>query len=103
MARPIRIKARKAGAETEILAMVSHPMETGQRKDKKTDKPIPAHYIQKMDFAVNGKLVASCNLGAAVSQNAMVGIRVKGVKAGDKVTVSWNDNLKENGSETQAV
>jgi sulfur-oxidizing protein SoxZ len=102
MARDIRIKTRAQGGVTEILTMVSHPMETGQRKDK-SGKKIPAHHINKLNIEVNGKLVASANLGAAVSKNPMVGVRVKGAKAGDKVKVSWNDNKNEAGSAEATV
>lgn len=103
MARSIRMKTNKVGSETEILVMITHPMHTGRAKNKKTKKLIPAHYIQKLDFAVNGKSVASTNLGAAISKNPMVGIRVKGAKSGDKVTVSWKDNKGEKGDKTQAI
>ena len=103
MARDIRIKTRTSGSSTEILAMVNHPMETGQRKDKKTGKKIPAHYIEKVNIELNGKLVASANLGAAVSKRPMIGIRVKGAKAGDTVKVSWRDNQKESGTQTASV
>ena len=99
MARDIRIKTRKVGSASEILTMVNHPMETGQRKDKKTGKKIPAHHIEKLNVELNGKLVASANLGAAISKRPLVGIRVKGaLKVGDKIKVSWNDNMKESGS-----
>ena len=103
MARPIRIKTRRIGGETELLAMVTHPMDTGRVKNKKTGKLIPAHYIEKFEFAINGKVVASANLGPAVSKNAMVGVKVRGAKAGDTVTVSWNDNKKESGSKSQPI
>ena len=103
MARDIRIKTRRSGSSTEILTMVNHPMETGQRKDKKTGKKIPAHYIEKLNVELNGKLVASANLGAAVSKRPMVGIRVSGAKAGDTVKVSWRDNMKESGTQTATV
>lgn len=98
MARPTKIKVRKKGGQTEILVLVNHPMETGQRKDKKTKKKIPAHYIQKMTFDVNGKTVADANLGPAVSKNPLVGIRVAGAKKGSKVSVKWSDNKGESGS-----
>ena len=103
MARLTRIRTRKMGSATEILALVNHPMDTGRAKNKKTGKLIPAHFIEKFNFAVNGKEVASANLGPAVSKNAMVGVRVSGVKSGDTVTVSWNDNMKESGSASQKV
>ncbi len=103
MARDIRIKTRKTGGATEILAMVNHPMETGRRKNKKTGKLIPAHYVEKMNVELNGKLVASANLGAAVSKRPMVGVRVTTAKSGDTVKVTWRDNKKESGSKTATV
>jgi sulfur-oxidizing protein SoxZ len=87
----------KEGA-AEVRVRVTHPMETGQRVNPQTKEKIPAHYIQKMTFAVNGKQVAVTDLGPAVSKDPLVGVRLKGAKAGDKVTVSWNDNKGESGS-----
>ncbi|MEE8481965.1 MAG: thiosulfate oxidation carrier complex protein SoxZ [Acidiferrobacterales bacterium] len=106
MARAIIIKTRRnkyRSGETEILALVNHPMETGRRKNKKTKKKIPAHHITKLNIELNGKLVASCNLGAAVSKRPLVGISVAGAKSGDKIKVTWRDNKSESGSKTSAV
>jgi sulfur-oxidizing protein SoxZ len=106
MARDIIIKTRAnkyRSGETEILALVNHPMETGRRKDKKTKKLIPAHHITKLNIELNGKLVASSNLGAAVSKRPLVGISVAGAKSGDKINVSWLDNMKESGSKSGSV
>lgn len=106
MARQMIIKTRRnksRAGEIEILALVNHPMETGRRKNKKTKKKIPAHYITKLDIEFKGKLVASCNLGAAISKRPLVGISVAGAKSGDKIKVSWRDNKNESGSLTGAV
>ena len=98
-----KIKARTKGAETEILVLAQHPMETGNRKDKKTKKLVPAHYIETMNFALNGKTVADVAMGGGVSKNPLVGIRVKGAKSGDKIKVSWSDNKGESGGAESAV
>jgi sulfur-oxidizing protein SoxZ len=98
MARLTKIKTRTKGDSTEVLVLVNHPMETGNRKDKKTKKKIPAHYIQAMTFSHNGNAVATANLGPAVSKNPLTAISLKGAKAGDKVSVSWSDNKGESGS-----
>lgn len=98
-----KIKARAKGDVTEILALIQHPMETGQRKDKKTQKLIPAHFIQKVTFEVGGKEAADVNLGSGVSKNPLIGIRVKGAKAGDAIKVSWSDNKGESGGAESAV
>ncbi|GMR19630.1 MAG: thiosulfate oxidation carrier complex protein SoxZ [Gammaproteobacteria bacterium] len=102
MARLTKIKTRPKGDKTEILVLVNHPMETGNRKNKKTKKKIPAHYIQKMTFKVDGKQVADADLGPAVSKNPLVGIRVN-AKKGAKVAVSWSDNKGEKGGANATV
>ncbi len=97
MAKLTKVKTRTKGDTTEVLVLVNHPMETGQRKDKKTKQKIPAHYIQKITFEHNGKVVADANLGAAVSKNPLTAISIKGAAAGDKIKVSWSDNKGESG------
>jgi sulfur-oxidizing protein SoxZ len=98
MARQTQIRAQMKDGAAEVRVRVTHPMETGQRVDRNTKKKIPAHYIQKMTFALNGKQVAVTDLGPAISKDPLVGVRLKGAKAGDKVTVTWNDNKGESGS-----
>ena len=98
-----KIKARSKGDATEILVLAQHPMETGQRTDKKTKKKIPAHFIQTMNFSINGKSVADVLMGSGVSKNPLVGIRIKGAKSGDKIKVSWKDNKGETGGAESAI
>ena len=103
MARQTRMRTKTQDGATEVLVLVSHPMETGQRVDKKTKEKIPAHFIQKVTFALNGKEVAVANLGVAVSKDPLVGVKLKGAKAGDKVKVSWSDNKGETGNAEATV
>ena len=98
-----QMKVKQSGGKTLVLTLVKHPMETGQRVDKKTKKKIPAHYIQKMAFEVGGKRVAEANLGPAVSKDPLVGVQVKNAKKGDKVKVSWTDNKGNRGSVEKTV
>jgi sulfur-oxidizing protein SoxZ len=51
-----------------------------------------------MTFTLNGKTVAEVDMGVAVSADPLTGIRIEGVKPGDKVQVSWSDNKGETGS-----
>ncbi|MDH3949328.1 MAG: thiosulfate oxidation carrier complex protein SoxZ, partial [Gammaproteobacteria bacterium] len=69
-----------------------HPMETGLRKDKKTGKVIPAHFIQEVSCKHNGKDVLVAEWGPAVSKNPYLSFSFKGGKAGDAVSISWVDN-----------
>jgi sulfur-oxidizing protein SoxZ len=91
MADPMKIRAQMKGDSAEIRVLMSHPMETGQRKDG-DGKTIPAHHIQTITVTLNGKTVVSGQTGGAVSRNPVFGFKVKGAKAGDKVAVSWTDN-----------
>jgi sulfur-oxidizing protein SoxZ len=92
------MRIKQDGNAAEVLVLVNHPMETGLRVDKKTKEKIPAHWIQKMTFTLNGKTVAEVDMGVAVSADPLTGIRIEGVKPGDKVQVSWSDNKGETGS-----
>jgi len=103
MAKLTKIKTRPKDGATEILVLVNHPMETGQRVDKKTKAKIPAHFIQKLTWELNGKPVAVADLGVAVSKDPLLSVVVKGAKAGDKVKVSWSDNKGETGAAEAAV
>ncbi len=103
MARQTRIRTKTQDGATEVLVLVSHPMETGQRVDPKTKEKIPAHFIQKMTFTLNGKEVAVADLGVAVSKDPLVGVKLKGAKAGDKVKVTWSDNKGESNTAEATV
>jgi len=87
-----KIKLKKKSDGYDVLVLAKHPMETGNRKDKKTGKVIPAHYITTMNFAVNGSNAVEASLSQGVSANPLIGTSLKDLKAGDKVSVSWVDN-----------
>ena len=91
MSDPMKIRAQMQGDTADIRVLMSHPMETGQRKDP-AGKLVPAHHIQGITVTVAGKAVVDGQIGAAVSRNPVFGFRVKGAKAGDKVVITWVDN-----------
>ena len=92
MADTMKMRATLKGDVAEVKVLMSHPMESGLRKDAKTDKVIPANYIKNVSVAVNGKPVMQAEWSGAVSKNPFLGFRLKGVKAGDRVTISTVDN-----------
>ncbi len=97
MARETKLRTRTQEGKIEILALVSHPMETGMRKDKASGKTVAAHFIQEMTLVHEGKIVAELFCGVGASENPLMGFRLKNAKAGDKVVFSWKDNLGESG------
>lgn len=95
MARETKIRTRTQEGAVEVLVLVTHPMETGMRKDKASGKAIPAHFIQELTIELNGKPMASASLGIGVSENPLLGFRTKTAKNGDKLKVTWKDNKGE--------
>ena len=103
MAKKWKVRAQVKGDVTTLKALITHPMETGLRKDKKTGKKIPAHFIQKLTVEHNGKNVLDADWGAAISANPYLSMKFKGAASGDSVKISWNDNTGASDSHTVTV
>ena len=102
MADPMRVRAQVAGANATVRVLMSHEMETGQRKDA-AGKIIPAWYIQEVMATLNGKTVLTAEWGPAVSKNPFMQFSIKGAKVGDKVAISWRDNRGETRTDETVV
>ena len=90
-AGPMKMRATLGSGFTDVRVLMSHPMETGQRKDA-SGKVVPLHFIQNVTVKVNGKTVVESQISQAISRNPVFSFRVKGGAKGDKVEVSWLDN-----------
>lgn len=101
--RLTKIKIKRIGDRFQVLTLISHPMETGQRRDDTTGRKVPAHYVQKVTFEHRGMIVAEANLGPGVSKNPLLGIELTDAAAGDLVRVSWSDNRGERGEAEATV
>jgi sulfur-oxidizing protein SoxZ len=91
MADPMRIRAQAQGGNAVVRVLMSHEMETGQRKDS-AGKTIPAWHISNVSATHNGKPVLNAEWGPAVAKNPFLQFTVKGAKAGDKIAITWKDN-----------
>ncbi len=94
MADSIKIRAQIQGEITDIRILMQHPMETGQRKDDK-GQSVPVNFIQTFSVLHNGKGLIDGQLNTSISKNPLFGFKAKGIKTGDKLAVSWVDNLGE--------
>jgi len=101
--KSIKIRAKVKGDEVTVKALMSHPMETGLRKDKKTGKVIPANFIQEVNAEHNGANVLNAYWGGAISKNPYLSFKFKGGKAGDTVKLSWADNNGKSDSAEVAI
>lgn len=98
MANTIKLKAKEDGGVVTVKALITHPMETGQRKDKKTGEVIPAHFIEEVACEHGGKTRMTAQWSGGVSKNPYVTFRFKGGAKGDPIKLSWTDNKGEGDS-----
>ncbi|MDD2883525.1 MAG: thiosulfate oxidation carrier complex protein SoxZ [Dechloromonas sp.] len=102
MGKPMKIRASAKDGVTEVKVLISHDMETGQRKDA-NGAVIPALFITEMSATHNGKTVLSGEFGTAISKNPYLAFKFKGGAAGDKVAVSWKDNKGDSRTDEVAI
>ena len=102
MAGPMKMRASLGQGFTDVRVLMTHPMETGQRKDS-DGKIIPLHFIQTVTVKVNGKTVVEGQVSQAVSRNPVFSFRLKGGAKGDKIEVSWLDNKGDTNRAETAV
>jgi sulfur-oxidizing protein SoxZ len=98
----MKIRASLQGDVVEVKVLMSHEMETGQRKDA-SGALIPAHYIQAVTAEWNGKPVLSADWGPAVSKNPFMSFKFKGGAKGDKVKITWRDNKGDTRSDEGTI
>jgi len=94
MADPMKIRANVVGDSTEVKVLMSHEMETGQRKDAQGNA-IPAWFIQTVAVVHDGKPVLSAQWGPAIAKNPFLAFRFKGGAKGDKIQITWVDSRGE--------
>ncbi|MCK5716215.1 MAG: thiosulfate oxidation carrier complex protein SoxZ [Thiomargarita sp.] len=99
----IRLQAKLKDNITQIKALIKHPMEIGTRRDLKTGKLIPAHFIQELTCTHEGKIVMSANWGSGIAMNPYFAFRFKGGAIGETVILAWKDNLGKKGARKVAI
>src|SRR5471032_3087422 len=102
MADAMKIRASMNGEITEVKVLMSHPMETGLRKDP-SGNVVPAHYISEVTATSGGKTVLECRFSQSVSQNPYLAFKLKGGAKGGKVQVSWVDNKGDKRSDEATI
>ncbi len=94
----IKIRAKVKKGEAKVKCLISHPMETGLRKNKKTGKLIPAHFIQEVVCEHSGKTVMNAQWNGTISKNPFLSFIFTGAKAGESIKISWVDNTGKSDS-----
>jgi sulfur-oxidizing protein SoxZ len=84
------MRAKEQGGLVTVKALVKHPMETGQRKDKNGNK-IPEHFIQQITAKANGEVIMEAQWSPAVSKNPYLAFQYDGKKE-DTIEIAMIDN-----------
>ena len=88
-----RVKAPKTAAAGEVITiktLISHKMESGQRKDKQGNV-IPRKIINRFECTFNGTPVFSCDIDPGISANPYFEFNAK-VPESRTFVFSWTDD-----------
>lgn len=102
MSDNMKMRAQLKGGLVEVKVLMSHPMETGRKKDD-FGQLIPAHFVQLVTATLNGKTVLEGQWGTGIAKNPYLTFRLKGAKVGDIVAVTWLDNRGTSATQDIAV
>jgi sulfur-oxidizing protein SoxZ len=102
MANPMKIRAATKDGVTEVKVLMSHEMETGQRKDS-AGATVPAWFITELVAKHGDKVVLQGEFGTAVAKNPYLAFKFKGGAKGEKVTVSWKDSKGDSRSDEAVI
>lgn len=90
-----RVKVPKnvtAGEAFIIKTLISHKMESGQRKDKTTGEVIPRSIINRFTCDFNGKSVVDVKMEPGISSNPYFQFQASVPDAGEFVFTWYDDN-----------
>ncbi len=92
MSDNMKMRAQLKGDFVEVKVLMSHPMETGRKKND-AGQLIAAHFVQLVSATLNGNVVLEAQWGTGISKNPYLTFRLKGAQLGDVIAVTWHDNL----------
>jgi sulfur-oxidizing protein SoxZ len=94
-------KSVKKGEIFQVKTLISHKMESGQRKNKKGEK-IPRMIINKFTCTYNGNVVFESDWHPAISANPYIAFYVKADKSGQLV-FKWIDDEGQTVEKTASI
>ncbi|NTV97562.1 MAG: thiosulfate oxidation carrier complex protein SoxZ [Chlorobiaceae bacterium] len=93
MSDTIRMIAREDNGNVLVKLVISHPNESGARKDEQ-GRLVPAHFLKTGTVLLNGQALLDLQLGPSVSKDPFLQFRFEGRK-GDVLNVSFIDSRNE--------
>ena len=96
----IRMKVDLKNGVTEVKAIITHPSESGFRKEG--DITVPAHFIQEFECFLNDNSVMKSYWGGGIQKNPYISFRIRGGNKGDRIRLAWKDSKGE-GDSSEAI
>ena len=87
----IKIRAKEKNGTVTVKSLLKHPMETGNRKDKKTGEKIPRKIINKFTCTYNSVVVFSADWHPAISTNPYLAFNTVATETGT-LEFTWVDD-----------
>lgn len=88
----IRVPERAAPGEiVEILAMLTHPHDSGHRSDPETGRTIPRHIVERFSCRLDGEVVFEAVLHPGVAANPYLAFELVAERGG-RLDFEWIDD-----------
>lgn len=94
-------KQVSAGEPFEVRVLLSHPMESGQRRDERGEI-LPRMIVNRFACTLDGEEVFSADLFPAVAANPYFAFHAVTERSGT-LTLAWTDDAGTTGLETVAI
>lgn len=92
----VRVKTKaEVGEVLKIKTLISHPMESGVRKNEKTGKLFPRDIIQAFSASFNGEIFFSAKMHPAISADPYFAFYFK-VPGSGTFLFKWTDDSGTN-------
>ncbi len=91
----------RAGEVIEIRTLITHIMETGQRRDQ-AGAVVPRDIIRRFEAKFEGELVFAMDLAPAISANPYIAFQFMAEKPG-RFEFTWTNDAGESRSVTQEL
>jgi sulfur-oxidizing protein SoxZ len=91
----------KRGEVVEVKTLISHPMETGYRRDS-MGQPIPRHIVNRFVCTYNGQEVFRAEFFPAIAANPFLSFFTVATETGE-VLFQWTDDQGNTQTETVRI
>ena len=94
-------KTLRRGEPVPVRILISHPMESGQRRDE-AGRPIPRQVIHSFACTYNGAEVVRLELHPAIAANPYFAFTALADQSGT-IALTWTDDAGETGMASAAI